>query len=115
MYRAGSVILSPGDRRRRRHRRDGRVAQSGNQYHFKRARWRRLHRQQIQDWIIVAVQNIACQCDSTGADVAVKQPKRLRQGAAAARSAFSSSSGASGARYGGIALFLDNSAGIRAA
>ena len=37
------------DRRRRRYLMEGSFAHSANHYHFKRARWRRLWRQQIQD------------------------------------------------------------------
>src|SRR5688572_22173810 len=46
------------DRRRRRHLMEGSFAQAANCHHFKRARWRRLWRQQIQDWLIAACQNI---------------------------------------------------------
>ncbi len=45
-------------RRRRKHLIEGSFAQSANRHHFKRARWRRLWRQQIQDYLIAAVQNI---------------------------------------------------------
>lgn len=45
-------------RRRRRHLMEGSFAQAANRHHFKRARWRRLWRQQIQDWLIAACQNI---------------------------------------------------------
>jgi hypothetical protein len=38
------------------------ASRAANRYHFKRSRWRRLWRQQIQDWIIAAVQNIALLC-----------------------------------------------------
>jgi hypothetical protein len=55
------------DRRRRRHLMEGSFAQAANHYHFKRARWRRLWRQQIQDWLIAAVQNIALLCGAIGA------------------------------------------------
>jgi transposase len=72
------------DRRRRRSLMEGSFAHAANHYHFKRARWRRLPRQQIQDWIIAAVQNIARLCGATGAGVAAKQPKVPREGAAAA-------------------------------
>ena len=43
---------------------EGSFAQAANLHHFKKARWRRLWRQQIQDWLIAACQNIkllACQ------------------------------------------------------
>jgi transposase len=45
------------DYMRRRHLMEGSYAQSANCHGFKRARWRRLWRQQIQDWIIAACQN----------------------------------------------------------
>ena len=48
---------------------EGGFAQSANRYHFKRARWRRLHRQQIQDWIIAALHNIARLCGAMGSAV----------------------------------------------
>jgi len=63
------------DRRRRRYLMEGSFAHAANCYHFKRSRWRRLWRQQIQDWIIAAVQNIALLCGRTGADVRAKLPK----------------------------------------
>src|SRR6266446_7386150 len=37
---------------------EGSFAQAANQHGFKRSRWRRLWRQQIQDWLIATVQNI---------------------------------------------------------
>jgi transposase len=46
------------DRRRRQYLMEGSFAQAANLHHFKRARWRRLWRQQIQDWLIAAAQNI---------------------------------------------------------
>jgi hypothetical protein len=45
------------DDRRRRHLMEGSFAQSANCHGCKRARWRRLWRQQIQDWLIAARQN----------------------------------------------------------
>lgn len=45
------------DRARRRHVGEGSFAHA-SRHHFKRARWRRLWRQQIQDWLIAAIQNI---------------------------------------------------------
>ncbi len=39
------------DRRRRRHLMEGSFADAANNHHFKRARWRRLWRQQIQDYL----------------------------------------------------------------
>jgi len=46
------------DRRRRRHLMEGSFADAANNHHFKRARWRRLWRQQIQDYLIAVCQNI---------------------------------------------------------
>jgi transposase len=46
------------DLQRRRHLMEGSFAQAANEHGFKRSRWRRLWRQQIQDWLIAAVQNI---------------------------------------------------------
>lgn len=45
------------DYRRRRHLMEGSFAHAANSHGFKRARWRRLWRQQIQDWLIAACQN----------------------------------------------------------
>lgn len=91
------------DRRRRRHLMEGSFAHAANRYHFKRARWRRLWRQQIQDWIIAAVQNIARLCGATGSHVIATRPKRPNHGAGAARrplfSPHTARSGASGARF----------------
>src|SRR3984893_9956794 len=46
------------DRERRRHLMERSFADAANNHHFKRARWRRLWRQQIQDYLIAAVQNV---------------------------------------------------------
>jgi transposase len=46
------------DRRRRKHRMEGSFADAANRHGFKRARWRRLHNQKIQDWLIASCQNI---------------------------------------------------------
>lgn len=46
------------DRRRRQHLMEGSFADAANNHGFKRARWRRLWRQQIQDYLIAAIQNI---------------------------------------------------------
>lgn len=73
------------DRRRRRSLMEGSFAHSANRYHFKRARWRRLWRQRIQDWLIAAVQNIALLCGAIGSGVGAVRPKppqaRLAAGA----------------------------------
>jgi len=46
------------DRKRRQVLMEGSFADAANNHGFKRARWRRLWRQQIQDWLIAAIQNI---------------------------------------------------------
>lgn len=46
------------DRRRRQYLIEGSFADAANNHGFKRARWRRLWRQQIQDYLIAAIQNI---------------------------------------------------------
>lgn len=46
------------DRRRRQHLMEGGFAPAANEHGFKRSRWRRWWRQQIQDWLIAAVQNV---------------------------------------------------------
>jgi transposase len=47
-----------GDRQRRQYLLEGSFADAANNHGFKRARWRRLWRQQIQDYLISAIQNI---------------------------------------------------------
>jgi transposase len=47
-----------GDYRRHRHLMEGSFAQAANCHGFKRARWRRLARQQVQNWLIAACQNV---------------------------------------------------------
>ena len=46
------------DRRRRQYLIEGSFADAANNHGFKRSRWRRLWRQQIQDYFIAAIQNI---------------------------------------------------------
>jgi len=46
------------DRRRRQHLMEGSFAAAANHHGFKRARWRRLQNQRIQDYLIAACQNI---------------------------------------------------------
>jgi transposase len=46
------------DRKRRQHLMERSFADAANNHHFKRARWRRLWRQQIQDYLIAAIQNV---------------------------------------------------------
>lgn len=45
-------------RKRRHHLMERSFADAANNHHFKRARWRRLWRQQIQDYMIAVVQNV---------------------------------------------------------
>jgi len=45
-------------RARRQHLSEGSFADASNNHGFKRARWRGLWRQQIQDWLIAALQNL---------------------------------------------------------
>ena len=46
------------DRQRRQHLAEASFADAANHHGFKRARWRRLWRVQIQDWLIAGIQNI---------------------------------------------------------
>lgn len=46
------------DRQRRQHLAEVSFADATNHHGFKRARWRRLWRVQIQDWLIAAIQNV---------------------------------------------------------
>jgi hypothetical protein len=46
------------DRGRRRHLMEASFADAANNHHFKRSRWRRLWRQQIQDYLIASIQNV---------------------------------------------------------
>jgi transposase len=46
------------DRQRRQHLAEVSFADAANHHGFKRARWRRLWRVEIQDWLIAAIQNI---------------------------------------------------------
>jgi hypothetical protein len=46
------------NRSRRQHLLEGSFADAADNHHFKRSRWRRLWRQQIQDHLIAAVQNV---------------------------------------------------------
>jgi len=46
------------DRRRRKWRMEGSFGDATTHHGFKRARWRGLWRQQIQDWLIATVQNL---------------------------------------------------------
>jgi hypothetical protein len=59
---------------------EGSFAQAANEHWFKRSRWRRLWRQQIQDWLIAAVQNVKLLLRAGG--------QRAGSGAAAVRAGF---------------------------
>ena len=65
------------DRRRRQWLMEGSLGRAANEHGFKRARWRRLWRQQIQDWLIAAVQNVKLLLRAGG--------KRIERGAASVR------------------------------
>jgi transposase len=69
------------DRKRRQHLMERSFADATNNHHFKRARWRRLWRQQIQDYLIAAIQNVrillAHQNPKKGAAAIVAANKRL--------------------------------------
>lgn len=61
VYEAQKQAHSPAarrDRARRKHIMEGSFADARNNHGFKRARWRGLWRQQVQDWLIAAVQNL---------------------------------------------------------
>ena len=51
-------IAAHRNRKRRQHLMEASFADAANNHHFKRARWRRLWRQQIQDYLIAAIQNV---------------------------------------------------------
>jgi transposase len=51
-------VAGKRDRQRRQYLMEGSFADAANNHGFKRARWRRLWRQQIQDYLIAAIQNI---------------------------------------------------------
>ena len=54
------------DRRRRQFLIEQSFADAANNHGFKRSRWRRLWRQEIQDWIIAGIQNIRILLARTG-------------------------------------------------
>jgi len=59
------------DRGRRQHLLEGSFADAANNHGFKRSRWRRLWRQQIQDYLIAAIQNIRIVLSRSGLKPAV--------------------------------------------
>ena len=69
------------DRARRHYLMEGSFADATNNHHFKRARWRRLWRQQIQDRLIAAIQNVrillAHQNPKRSAAAALSAPEKL--------------------------------------
>lgn len=69
------------DRKRRQVVIEGSFADAANNHGFKRSRWRRLWRQQIQDWLIAGIQNIR---------TLLKATKRQSSGAIAAIALFAS-------------------------
>ena len=54
------------DREKRKWRMEGSFADAANNHGFKRSRWRRLKNQQIQDYLIAAIQNIRILISNTG-------------------------------------------------
>lgn len=77
----GRSAAARADRRRRWHLMEGSFGRAANEHGFKRARWRRLWRQQIQDWLIAVVQNIQLLLRQRG--------KELGRGVQAVRAIFS--------------------------
>jgi transposase len=61
-------------RRRRRHVMEGSFADAMNNHGAKRARWRRLKRQEMQSWMIAAVQNIRILLQHAGKPSAAEAP-----------------------------------------
>jgi transposase len=59
-------VAAHRDRHRRQHVAEVSFADAANHHGFKRARWRRLWRVQIQDWLIAAIQNIKILLKSFG-------------------------------------------------
>jgi len=51
-------VAARRDRKRRQHMIERSFADAANNHHFKRARWRRLWCQQIQDYLIASIQNV---------------------------------------------------------
>lgn len=74
-------VAARRDRKRRHHLMERSFADAANNHHFKRARWRGLWRQQIQDYLIAAIQNVRIL-------LAHQNPKGGAAMAAAALSAF---------------------------
>src|SRR5208337_4715048 len=68
------------DRQRRQYLLEGSFADAANNHGFKRARWRRLWRQQIQDYLIAAIQNIRILLARTVRRPAASQAMSIRTG-----------------------------------
>jgi len=68
------------DRQRRQYLLEGSFADAANNHGFKRARWRRLWRQQIQDYLIAAIQNIRILLARTALRPAASQALAFREG-----------------------------------
>jgi transposase len=82
--RGRAQARSPGayrDRRRRKHLAEGSFADAANNHHFKRSRWRRLWRQQIQDYLIATIQNVKILLRSRVRRVAAAASAMTAQGA----------------------------------
>ena len=72
-------VAGKRDRQRRQYLIEGSFADAANNHGFKRARWRRLWRQQIQDYLIAAIQNIRILLARTGLRPATDNKIDLRQ------------------------------------
>jgi len=86
------------DRGKRKWRMEGSFADAANNHGFKRSRWRRLKNQQIQDYLIAAIQNIRILISNTGC-----RPKAAVMEAIAYRNEL----------YNLIASFLDRFFGVQ--
>lgn len=82
------------DRKRRQYLIEGSFADAANNHGFKRARWRRLWRQQIQDHLIAAIQNVRILLARTAKRPAQSMAEVLRRPEGLIRLAAASLSGA---------------------
>jgi hypothetical protein len=65
-----NVTAGRRDRKRRQQLMEQSFADAANNHGFKRSRWRRQWRQEIQDWMIAAAQNIRILAKSAGRKLA---------------------------------------------
>jgi hypothetical protein len=64
--RQAASLEGKRDRLRRKYLMEGSLADAANNHGFKRSRWRRLWRQNIQDYMIAAIQNIRILISNVG-------------------------------------------------